>query len=70
MAPFQARADVVEYLGNEELLHLNAADRDIVAIVGSEHRVRPGDIVKLILSLDKVHLFDSETGSDGRARLA
>ncbi len=59
---FQARADVVEYLGNEELLHLNAADRDIVAIVGSEHRIRPGDIVKLILSLDKVHLFDSETG--------
>jgi multiple sugar transport system ATP-binding protein len=61
-ANFQARADVVEYLGNEELLHLNAADRDIVAIVGSEHRVRPGDIVKLILPLDKVHLFDSETG--------
>src|SRR6187401_3021164 len=35
---FRARADVVEYLGNEELLHINAADQDIVAIVGSEHR--------------------------------
>jgi len=59
---FQARADVVEYLGNEELLHISAADQDVVAIVGSEHRVRPGDIVNLSLPLDKLHLFDSETG--------
>jgi multiple sugar transport system ATP-binding protein len=59
---FRARADVVEYLGNEELLHLNAADKDIVAIVDSEHRVRPGDIVNLVLPLTKVHLFDAETG--------
>ncbi|MFL5641141.1 MAG: ABC transporter ATP-binding protein [Chloroflexota bacterium] len=59
---FQARADVVEYLGNEELLHISAADQDIVGIVGSEHRVRPGDIVNLVLPLDKLHLFDGETG--------
>ena len=59
---FQARADVVEYLGNEELLHISAADQDVVAIVGSEHRVRPGDIVNLKLPLDKLHLFDGETG--------
>ncbi|MEZ0239683.1 MAG: ABC transporter ATP-binding protein [Chloroflexota bacterium] len=58
---FQARADVVEYLGNEELLHVSAAGQDIVAIVGSEHRVRPGDIVDLVIPLSKVHLFDSET---------
>jgi len=59
---FRTRADVVEYLGNEELLHVNAADQDVVAIVGSEHRVRPGDIVNLVLPLDKLHLFDGETG--------
>ncbi len=59
---FRARADVVEYLGNEELLHVNAAGQDVVAIVGSEHRVRPGDIVNLVLPLDKLHLFDGETG--------
>jgi multiple sugar transport system ATP-binding protein len=60
---FRARADVVEYLGNEELLHVNAAGKDIVAIVGSEHRVRPGDIVDLIVPLEKLHLFDGETGA-------
>jgi multiple sugar transport system ATP-binding protein len=59
---FRARADVVEYLGNEELLHLNAADRDLVAIVNSAHRVRIGDIVDLTLPLDKLHLFDAESG--------
>src|SRR4029078_11881883 len=52
---FRARADVVEYLGNEELLHINAADQDIVAIVGSQQRVRPGDIVNLVLSLHHHH---------------
>jgi multiple sugar transport system ATP-binding protein len=60
---FRARADVVEYLGNEELLHVNAADQDIVAIVDSEHRVRPGDIVNLVIPLAKVHIFDTETGA-------
>jgi multiple sugar transport system ATP-binding protein len=62
LGTFRARADVVEYLGNEELLHVNAADQDVVAIVDSEHRVRPGDIVNLVLPLEKLHLFDGETG--------
>jgi multiple sugar transport system ATP-binding protein len=67
---FRARADVVEYLGNEELLHVNAADQDLVAIVNSSHRVKPGDIVELILPLDKLHLFDSETGESLTSALA
>jgi multiple sugar transport system ATP-binding protein len=60
---FRARADVVEYLGNEELLHVSAADQDIVAIVGSEHRIKPNDIITLSLPLSKLHLFDGETGA-------
>ncbi|MEJ7749693.1 MAG: TOBE domain-containing protein, partial [Candidatus Limnocylindrales bacterium] len=60
---FQTRADVVEYLGNQELLHVNAANQDIVAIVDSDNLVRPGDIVKLTLPLAKLHLFDAESGA-------
>ncbi len=60
---FQGKADVVEYLGNEELLHVTAANQDIVAIVGSEHRVKPGDILTLMLPMDKLHLFDAESGA-------
>jgi len=62
LGAFRTRADVVEYLGNEELLHVSAADQDIVAIVDSDNRVRPGDIVDLVIPLDKLHLFDPETG--------
>ena len=61
-ATFTGRADVVEYLGNEELLHVTAADQDIVAIVDSSHRVKPGDDLKLALPYEKLHLFDGETG--------
>jgi multiple sugar transport system ATP-binding protein len=60
---FPGHADVVEYLGNEELLHVTAADKDIVAIVDSENRVKPGDVLSLILPLSKLHLFDGETGT-------
>jgi len=56
-------ADGVEDLGNEELIHVNAAGQDIVAVIGSEHRVRPGDPMSLQIPLDKVHLFDPETGA-------
>ena len=60
---FTGRADVVEYLGNEELLHVTAAEQDIVGIVGSEHHVKPGDVLKLNLPLSKLHLFDAESGA-------
>jgi multiple sugar transport system ATP-binding protein len=51
-------ADVVEYLGNEELIHLSVGQHDIVALIGSEHRLRPGDDLSLKIPLEKVHLFD------------
>ncbi|HEU0236129.1 MAG TPA: sn-glycerol-3-phosphate ABC transporter ATP-binding protein UgpC [Candidatus Limnocylindrales bacterium] len=61
-AQLRATADVVEYLGNEELLHVSSGGRDIVAIVGSEHRVKPGDVLDLRVPLPKLHLFNAETG--------
>jgi multiple sugar transport system ATP-binding protein len=54
-------ADVVEYLGNEELIHYSVSGHDIVALIGSEHRVRPGDDLVLSIPLEKVHLFDPES---------
>jgi multiple sugar transport system ATP-binding protein len=59
----RATADVVEYLGNEELIHVRAGGRDLVAIVGSEHRVRTGDVIDFRIPLDKLHLFDADSGS-------
>jgi multiple sugar transport system ATP-binding protein len=63
VATIQGTADVVEYLGNEELLHVSVEGKEIVAIVDSSHRVRPGDVVTLKLPMDKLHLFESESGN-------
>jgi multiple sugar transport system ATP-binding protein len=60
-ATAQSRADVVEYLGNEELLHVMVGGIDVVAVVSAARRVRPGDVVTLHIPLEKVHLFDAET---------
>ena len=62
-ATIQVKADVVEYLGNEELLHVTAGAKELVAVVGAEHRVRPGDIINMMVPLSKLHVFDAETGA-------
>jgi multiple sugar transport system ATP-binding protein len=62
VATIQGTADVVEYLGNEELLHVSVEGTEIVAIVDSSHRVRPGDVVTLKLPIEKLHMFDGESG--------
>ncbi|MBI2777281.1 MAG: sn-glycerol-3-phosphate ABC transporter ATP-binding protein UgpC [Chloroflexi bacterium] len=60
----RAKADVVEYLGNEELLHVTVPghDADVIAIVPASHNVKPGDILDLRLPADRLHLFNAETG--------
>jgi multiple sugar transport system ATP-binding protein len=60
-AVVNAKAEVVEYLGNEELIHASSGDRDIVAIVDSAYRVRPGDMLELRVPLEKIQLFDPDT---------
>jgi multiple sugar transport system ATP-binding protein len=60
-ATVNAKAEVVEYLGNEELIHASGAGRDIVALVDSSYSVRPGDMLELRIALDRIQLFDPET---------
>jgi multiple sugar transport system ATP-binding protein len=55
-------AEVVEYLGNEELLHVTTNSKDLVAIVDSSQRVMPGQNITLRVPLEKVYLFDPESG--------
>ena len=51
--------DVVEFLGNEELIHAKADGREIVAVIPSARRVKPGDHVNLGVPLENLHLFDA-----------
>ncbi len=59
-APLRANIDVVEFLGNEELLHARIGEHDFVAIVDASHRVKPGDVLDVKVPLNEVHVFDGE----------
>jgi multiple sugar transport system ATP-binding protein len=56
-----AKVDVVEYLGNEELLHAQIEGAEIVALVPSDRQVAAGAQVEFTVPADKLHLFDPET---------
>src|SRR2546421_6577865 len=56
-----ARVDVVEYLGHEELLHLESGGKEIIALVTSDKRVQVGDAVEFAIDAEKLHLFGPET---------
>jgi multiple sugar transport system ATP-binding protein len=57
-----AKIDVVEFLGNEELIHVRAGEHDLIALVDARHRVRPGETLDLAIPLEHVHLFDEQSG--------
>ena len=58
---FPARVDVVEYLGNDELIHAQSEGNEIVALLPSDKRVGVGDNVELAVPMEKLHIFDPET---------
>ncbi|HEY8674791.1 MAG TPA: sn-glycerol-3-phosphate ABC transporter ATP-binding protein UgpC [Candidatus Dormibacteraeota bacterium] len=57
-----AKVEVVEFLGNEELIHANVAGNDIVALVPASRGMTVGDTVTLVIDDSVVHTFDP--GSD------
>jgi multiple sugar transport system ATP-binding protein len=58
---FPAKVDVVEYLGNEELIHAQAEGNEIVALLPSDRKVVPGQDVQLAVPMEKLHIFDPES---------
>lgn len=58
---FPAKVEVVEYLGNQELLHAETEGNEIVALVSSEQKVKVGDNIEFTIPHEKLHLFDPET---------
>jgi multiple sugar transport system ATP-binding protein len=58
---FPAKVDVVEYLGNEELIHAQAEGSEIVALLPSDRKVAVGDKVQLAVPMEKLHIFDPES---------
>jgi len=62
LARIPATADVVEYLGDEQLVHLHAGEIGLMAKLDIDSgRVAIGKDVTLAVPLDKLHLFDRTT---------
>ncbi len=62
-ATMPAVVEVVEYLGDEQLVHLRAGDIPLVAKLPVEPRLAAGEPVTLAVALDKLYLFDQESES-------
>ena len=71
---FTGRVAVTEYLGDEQIVHLDVKDAAIVAKVHIGHRLPVGEEQTFSVSREHVHLFDAETGeavsSESRRRSA
>jgi ABC-type sugar transport system ATPase subunit len=58
---FDARVEVVEYLGDEQLVHLLRKDTTLLAKLPVEQRLETGRDEQFTVANDKVLLFDAET---------
>jgi multiple sugar transport system ATP-binding protein len=57
-----ASVDVVEYLGDEQLVHLTVKDHVLLAKLPVEPRIAAGSNLELTIPRDRVYLFDAESG--------
>ena len=54
--------DVVEFLGNDELIHGSSGGRDVVAIINADNTLTVGESVTLSCPPRRLHLFNPTTG--------
>jgi ABC-type sugar transport system ATPase subunit len=59
---FHARVEVVEYLGDEQLVHLTLRDTPVEAKLGVEEQVDRGGELEFSVPRSKLLLFDAATG--------
>ena len=62
LAHIPASIDVVEFLGNDELIHAQAEGLEILALVSSSRKAQVGDKVDFTIPMDKLYLFDTASG--------
>ncbi|HEY3207468.1 MAG TPA: sn-glycerol-3-phosphate ABC transporter ATP-binding protein UgpC [Gaiellaceae bacterium] len=59
---FHARVEVVEYLGDEQLVHLMLRDTPVEAKLGVEEQLDRGRELEFAVPQEKLLLFDAESG--------
>ena len=63
---FDAAVEVVEYLGDEQLVHLTRKDTPLQAKLPVEEKLNTGDEKRFVIPRDKLLLFDAETRERAR----
>jgi multiple sugar transport system ATP-binding protein len=58
---FEARVEVVEYLGDEQIAHAAVDGTEVVAKLPVEHRLAAERVETFTVPRDKLYLFDAET---------
>lgn len=56
-----AKVEVVEMLGSETLLYMFIDDVSVTARANPRTKIRSGDIIKVAVDTNRVHIFDKET---------
>jgi ABC-type sugar transport system ATPase subunit len=62
-AGFDATVEVIQYLGDEQLVYLELRDREVVAKLPVEQVLEAGASRTFEIPLTKLHLFDAESGA-------
>jgi len=57
----EAMVDVTELMGAEIYLYLNAEETNFIARVAPTSTARSGDMIKVALDANKIHIFDKDT---------
>jgi multiple sugar transport system ATP-binding protein len=58
---FSAAVEVVEYLGDEQLVHLRSRDTPLLAKLPIELQVRTGEEREFVVPRDKLYVFDADS---------
>ncbi len=61
------KVDITEMLGNETLLFSSAGDDEFISRMQQPRLVAPGEILTFKFNVERMHLFDAETGRSIRA---
>jgi sn-glycerol 3-phosphate transport system ATP-binding protein len=59
---FRGPVEVIEYLGDEQLVHVRLGERPVQAKLNVDARVSRGEEAQFSIPRDKLHLFDESTG--------
>lgn len=58
---FSAKVDIIELIGSEKFLYFDFKGNRLVSKVSSSVEVKKGDMLKFVLNLNKLHIFDKKT---------